>query len=133
MCGRKKNSPPDGWRSAMNRARLLACATALSALVGWSLIAPRPALAQLGSLIVTVTAPASGSTVSGTVAVSASVTPVGSLTVQRVQFKLDGNNLGAERTSTPYSVSWNTATASNSSHTLTAVARDVLGALWTSN
>src|SRR5438309_6203093 len=53
MCGRKKNSPPDGWRSAMNRVRLLACATALSALVGWSLIAPRPALAQLGSLIVT--------------------------------------------------------------------------------
>ncbi|TMG73987.1 MAG: esterase, partial [Betaproteobacteria bacterium] len=64
---------------------------------------------------------------------SASVSIVGSLTVAGVQFKLDGNNLGAEDTSSPYSVSWNTTTASNGSHTLTAVARDQLGILWTSN
>src|SRR5437879_1987520 len=37
----------------MNRARLLAYATALSAIVGWGLLAPQPAQAQLGSLIVT--------------------------------------------------------------------------------
>src|SRR5438552_2108896 len=100
------------------------------------LIAPQPAQAQLGtgSLIVTVTSPASGSTVSGTVPVTASVTSVGALTVAGVQFKLDGNNLGAEDTSAPYSVSWNTTTAGNGSHTLTAVARDgLLGTLWTSN
>src|SRR5437879_1614310 len=119
----------------MNRARLLAYATALSAIVGWSLLAPLPAQAQLlGSLIVTITAPADGATVSGTVPVTASVTIVGSLTVAGVQFKLDGNNLGAEDTSAPYSVSWNTTTASNASHTLTAVARDgLLGTLWSSN
>src|SRR5438445_1429757 len=107
----------------------------LLAMVGWSLIAPQPAQAQLGtgSLIVTVTSPASGSTVSGTVPVSASVTSVGSLTVRGVQFKLDGANLGAEDTTAPYSVSWNTTTASNASHTLTAVARDSLGMLWTSD
>src|SRR5438270_847281 len=130
----------------MSRARLLAYATALWALLGWSLIAPQPALAQLlpplpplplplpigGSLIVAVTSPASGSTVSGTTAVSASVTIVGSLTVQGVQFTLDGNNLGAEDTSAPYSVSWNTTTASHGSHTLTAVARDV-ATTWTSD
>src|SRR5438093_1399012 len=99
------------------------------------LIAPQPAQAQLGtgSLMVTVTSPASGSTVSGTVPVTASVTSVGALTVAGVQFKLDGNNLGTEDTTAPYSVSWNTTTASNASHTLTAVARDSLGMLWTSD
>src|SRR5437016_1067048 len=118
---------------AMNRARLV-YAIALSAMIGWGLIAPQPAQAQLGSLVVNVTSPASGSTVSGTVPVTASVTIVGALTVAGVQFKLDGNNLGAEDTSAPYSVSWNTTTASNGSHTLTAVARDgLLGTLWTSD
>src|SRR5438094_6579003 len=107
----------------------------LLAMVGWSLLAPQPAQAQmLGSLIVTITSPADGSPVSGTVPVTASVTIVGSLAVAGVQFKLDGNNLGAEDTSAPYSVSWNTTTAGNGSHTLTAVARDgLLGTLWTSN
>src|SRR2546422_10683393 len=105
---------------------------ALLAMVVWNWIAPQEALAQLGSLIVTVTSPADGSTVSATVPVSASVTIVGALTVRGVQFKLDGANLGAEDTSAPYSVSWNTTTATNGSHTLTAVATDVLGAQWTS-
>src|SRR5436190_875051 len=58
---------------------------------------------------------------------------VGALTVAGVQFKLDGNNLGAEDTTAPYSVPWDTTTASNGSHTLTAVARDSLGMLWTSD
>src|SRR5437667_1619270 len=106
----------------------------LLAMVGWSLIAPQPAEAQFGgSLIVTVTSPASGSTVSGTVSVTASVSGIGALTVRGVQFKLDGANLGAEDTTAPYSVSWNTTTASNGSHTLTAVATDLLGGTWTSD
>src|SRR5712691_8498628 len=85
-----------------------------------------------GSLIVTITSPGSGSTVANTVPVSASVTIVGSLTVASVQFKLDGANLGARDTSAPYSVSWNTTTVGNGSHTLTAVARDILGVQFTS-
>src|SRR6267378_4235083 len=118
----------------MNRARLLVYATALSALVGWSLIAPQPALAQLGSLVVNITEPASGATVSGTTPVTATVTIVGNLTVAVVQFKLDGANLGAEVTSQPYTISWNTTTASNGSHTLTAVARAVASlTTWTSS
>src|SRR5947209_6885598 len=135
----------------MNRARLLAYATALSAIVGWGLLAPQPAQAQLGSLIVTITSPADGSTVSGTVPVNASVSIIGSLTVRGavpvtasvmtiiaaltvrgMQFKLDGANLGADDKSAPYSVSWNTTTASNGSHTLTAVATDILGVQRTS-
>src|SRR2546426_519511 len=124
---------PHRWRSAMNRARLV-YAIALSAMVGGGLIAPQPAQAQLSSLIVTITSPADGSPVSGTIPVTASVTIIGALTVAGVQFKLDGNNLGAEDTSAPYSVPWNTTTASNGPHTLTAVAREgLLGTLWTSD
>src|SRR5207248_1201274 len=92
-----------------------------------------PALAQLGSLIITITSPTPGSTISGTITASASVTIVGSLTVAGVQFKLDGANLGAEVTTAPYLVQWNTNTASDGSHTLTAVARDLLGLPWTSD
>src|SRR5436309_6359740 len=106
----------------------------LLAMVGWSLLAPQPAQAQmLGSLIVTITSPADGSPVSGTVPVTASVSAIGGLTVRGVQLKLDGTNLGAEDTTAPYSVPWDTTTASNGSHTLTAVARDSLGVLWTSD
>jgi hypothetical protein len=109
-----------------------ACAAVLFVTSGLALISTQ-AQAQLGRLIVTMTSPASGSTVSSTVPVSASVTIVGLLTVRGVQFRLDGSNLGAEDTSPPYSVSWDTTTASNGSHTLTAVARDALGLQFTSN
>jgi hypothetical protein len=81
----------------------------------------------LGSLVVNMTSPTSGSLVRGMVTVSADVTTVGQLTVAGVQFKLDGANLGVEDTAPPYSIPWNTTTASNASHILTAVARDVLG------
>src|SRR5882757_6745545 len=97
------------------------------------------ALAQLlpplpgGTLIVTITSPGSGSPVSGTTPVNASVSIVGSLTVSSVQFRLDGANLGARDTSAPYSVSWNTTATSNGSHTLTAVATDLLGVQFTSS
>ena len=72
--------------------------------------------------IVSLTAPVAGATVGGTVTVSATATD--NIGVAGVQFKLDGNNLGAEATAAPYSVSWNTTGAVNGSHTLTAVARD---------
>src|SRR5439155_1239488 len=101
----------------------------------WVAITPSPALAQLqlGSLVVNITSPASGSIVSGSITVSAGVTIIGSLTVVGVQFELDGANLGAEDTSAPYAVSWDTTRTSNGSHTLIAVARDLLGLRWTSD
>jgi hypothetical protein len=74
---------------------------------------------------VMVTAPASGSTVSGTIQATADA--FDDVAVAGVQFKLDGANLGAEDTSAPYAVTWNTTTAANGAHTLTAVARDAAG------
>src|SRR5438034_134068 len=113
----------------------IARAAALSVILCGVSITPSPALAQLqlGSLVANITSPASGSTVSGSIAVSAGVTIIGSLTVAGVQFKLDGANLGAEDTSAPYAVSWDTTRTGNGSHTLTAVARDLLGLRWTSD
>jgi hypothetical protein len=116
----------------------LARAATLLAMVGWSWIAPQPALAQLlpplpiGSLIVTVTSPASGATIRDTIPVNASVSIVGSLTVANVEFFVDGNFIGSDSTAS-YSVSWNTRNVGNGSHSLTAVARDALGVRWTSN
>src|SRR5207245_1631430 len=74
---------------------------------------------------VSMTAPSTGATVSGTITVSADATD--NVGVVGVQFKLDGVNLGAEVTIAPYTLSWNTGTASNGLHTLTAVARDAAG------
>src|SRR5207247_3304626 len=65
--------------------------------------------------------------------VLASVTIVCSLSVVGVHLRLDGVILGAEDTSAAYAVSWATTGAGNGSHTLTAVARDLLGLRWTSD
>jgi len=100
--------------------------------LGAAALLPPSASAQVGSLVVNITSPANNATVSATIPVNASVTMVGGLIAAGVQFKLDGANLGAEDTSSPYSVQWNTTTASNGSHTLVAVARDVFGGLWSS-
>jgi hypothetical protein len=75
---------------------------------------------------VALTAPAGGATVSGSaVAVAATAADAGG--IAGVQFKLDGVNIGAEDTTAPYSVSWNSAAASNGTHAVTAVARDAAG------
>jgi hypothetical protein len=79
---------------------------------------------------VSITAPADGATVQGTVTVSATASD--NVGVAGVQFKVDGANLGAEDTTAPYAVSWNTTTATNASHALTAVARDAAGNTTTS-
>ncbi len=75
--------------------------------------------------VVSISAPASGGTVSGAVVVSASVSD--NVGVAGVQFKLDGVNLGPEVTAPPFSMSWSSTTAANGAHTLTAVARDAAG------
>ncbi len=80
---------------------------------------------------VSIAAPAVGSTLSGTVTVTANASD--NVGVAGVQFKLDGANLGTERVSSPYSISWDTKTATNASHILSAVARDAAGNQTTSS
>jgi len=77
---------------------------------------------------IALTAPAASSTVTSTVAVSGIATD--NVGVAGVQFRLDGVNLGAEVATSPstvYTVTWNTTTAPDGGHVLTAVARDAAG------
>ena len=57
--------------------------------------------------VVSITAPASGATVSGTATVTATATS--GIGVASVQFQLDGVNVGSPLMAAPYSYSWDTA------------------------
>jgi|GEM_PF-2168548 len=74
--------------------------------------------------IVAITSPSPGD-VSGTINITADATD--NTGVAGVQFQLDGVDLGAEDLDAPYSISWNTTTATNGNHNLRAIARDAAG------
>ncbi len=74
---------------------------------------------------VNISAPANNASVSGTQIINASATDAKG--IASVQFKLDGNNLGAADTSSPYSYSWDTTGVNDGAHTLSAVATNVYG------
>ncbi len=74
---------------------------------------------------VSLTSPANGAVINGTVTISASASD--NVGVAGVQFTLDGVNFGAEKTSTPYTISWNTTAYSDGVHILSAAARDSAG------
>lgn len=76
--------------------------------------------------VVTITAPTNNASVSGTITVTAAATDPDS-PVSFVQFLVDGANTGAQLTTAPYSISLDTTRLSNSSHTLTAIAKDPAG------
>lgn len=77
----------------------------------------------------TITAPANGANVSGNVNVSANASD--NIGIERVEFLLDGALLGSDA-SAPYSVVWNSATATNGAHALAARAVDLAGNTGTS-
>src|SRR5436309_13273795 len=76
--------------------------------------------------VVTVTAPANGATVSGTITLTATATDPDS-PVSFVQFLVDGASAGPQVTSVPYSTSLDTTTLTNGSHTVAAAAQDPSG------
>jgi len=81
--------------------------------------------------VVTITTPANNSTASGTITLTATATDPDS-PVSFVQFLVDGANRGAQLTTAPYSLSLDTTTLSNATHSLTAVAQDPSGNVGTS-
>ena len=78
---------------------------------------------------VSVTSPAGGATVSGTVTINAKASD--NVGVTKVEFYIDGTLLSTDTTS-PYSASWNTTTAANGSHTIAAKAYDAANNVGTS-
>jgi glucose/arabinose dehydrogenase len=79
---------------------------------------------------VSVTAPAGGTTVSGTVTLQATASD--NVGVTSVQFTVDGANVGAPDTTAPYSATWDTTAASAGQHVIRAVAGDAAGNATTS-
>ncbi len=73
---------------------------------------------------VSLTAPANGASVSGTVQVTASASD--NVGVSKVEFFID-NTLVGTSTTAPYSHTWNSATATNGTHMLVARAYDAAG------
>lgn len=69
--------------------------------------------------------PTATQTVSGTIPVAANA--VDDVAVASVQFSLDGKTLGSPVTTSPYGVSWDTTTATNGTHVLSAQATDTSG------
>jgi hypothetical protein len=74
---------------------------------------------------VSIASPANGSTVSGTVTITANASD--NVGVTGVQFNLDGAALGNQLAAAPYSITWNTQGVAAGAHTMTAVARDAAG------
>ncbi len=71
--------------------------------------------------VTTITAPGSGATIAGSVAVQGNVTAAAGLS--QIQFLVDGNVAGTAYSS-PYSFPWNTSSSANGNHTLTVRAYD---------
>ncbi len=74
---------------------------------------------------VSIVNPTAGEIVSNTTQVTADASD--NIGIRSVQFYLDGEPLGAPVTTPPYAISWDTTTASEGSHTLTATATDTSG------
>ncbi len=86
---------------------------------------PPPPPSPPGAPTITITSPANGSTVSGSITVSAAVDS--SVGVSNVTFELDGGSRAVTLSQPPYSVPWNTSDVSSGTHTITAVAVDADG------
>jgi hypothetical protein len=80
---------------------------------------------------VSLTSPAAGSAVTGTVALTASAGD--NVGVAGVWFTVDGSTVGAEDSSSPYQASWNATGAASGTHVVRAVARDAAGNTATSS
>ena len=79
--------------------------------------------AQVSAPTVSITAPASGSTISGTATVNANAVPASGATISNCELRVDGGLVGTD-TASPYSWSLNTASYTNGQHTLNVTATD---------
>jgi chitodextrinase len=71
---------------------------------------------------VSLTAPASGATLTGTTTLKATASDTSG--IAGVQFLVDGSPVGAEDKSAPYELAWDSSTVGNGSHQISAQAKD---------
>jgi hypothetical protein len=114
-----------GWHNLTAVARDAAGNTRTSASVSVKVETAPPPAGDTTAPNVSIVSPAGGTTLSGNVTVTANASD--NVGVVGVQFQCDGANLGSEVMSAPFTLSWPTTTATNGTHTLTAIARDAAG------
>jgi hypothetical protein len=73
---------------------------------------------------VTLTAPAAGTNLLNTVTLTAVTTQSNNVPVTGIQFAIDGVNVGAAGSGSSYSLTYNTLSLSDGTHTISAAARD---------
>jgi chitodextrinase len=110
------------WRGELDEPRIFSRAISLSEIQQYF----KSIVNDSTPPTVTVTGPSAGATVSGA-AVPVSAVAMDNVGVAGVQFKLNGASLGTERTTPPYTLSWDTTPLVNGVYTLSSVARDALG------
>ena len=131
---------PAAWYDSVNGEIGDICNAAQGILAGTTYTVQKEWSNQTGSCIVdkgtiktptvVVTTPVAGTTVSGSVTITATAIETGD-TISKVDFYVDGTLTGSDTTA-PYSLSWDTTKASNASHSLTAKATDSHGNVGTS-
>ena len=75
--------------------------------------------------VVTLTSPAAGTHAHGTIVLTVNATD--NIGVVGVQYRMSGTALGAEVTTPPFSLAWDTTAVADGAYTLKAVARDAAG------
>ena len=111
------------WRSISNKERRVSPYRANSS-PGPSDPPPPPPPDQTPPAV-SITSPAQGASVSGSITLTATASD--NVGVTAVRFFVDGAPLGADDTTAPYSVSWDTRTAANGNHTIMSRAFDAAG------
>ena len=112
------------WRDTANKQRRATPYTADQEPPGGGETPPPPP-PDATPPVVSLTAPVSGASLSGIVTIAATASD--NVGVTGVRFTVDGAALGSDDNVAPFSVSWNTAAASNGTHTLSATAYDAAG------
>lgn len=88
---------------------------------------PPPLPAEVDTIVpsISITNPTNSASVSGTVTLSANATD--NSKIESVYFLMDGAGVGSTFSEEPFSVEWNSTTASDGTHTFVAVAKDTAG------
>lgn len=90
-------------------------------------------LSEVTTPSVSISDPSAGSSVSGTVTITATSTVPSGNAIQSIQFLIDGADVGSAVTSSPWQTSWNSLNVSNGAHTLSAIFTDIYGSTSTSS
>src|SRR5258708_8662721 len=126
----ERNKPFRNASATAGRNRVTCARRAFTFTLSLAAALPCAAQSDTPPPTVAIVSPPSGATLCGTVPIMAS--PSDNVGVIGVQFKYDGIDFGAEKTTAPYAVAAYTTAVANGSHTLTAVARDAAGNVTTS-